>query len=800
MALLNSGKYSKLKEKYKIHTGFIFVFILTLIFIFSFYGKILINPNGYLFCSGGDGIKNYYTYGYYIANNKSNLNFEGYNYPYGDHILYTDNHPIVAFSMRYISKIFPCIKDYSIGIINFLMIISLLICSLLIYLILIELKVKTLLAVLSSIAISVLSPQILRLTCHLALSYSFCIPLTWYLLIKYEKKESKLKYSIFLFINNSIWFFVHAYLGIIAASFIFTYLIIKFLLEYKTITKKIRYFLFLFIQVVAPILLFRLFLLFTDNHTGRTNNPYGFFEYNAGVESIFIPTIGPLRSIWNYLIPNIQQNYEGWAYIGFVSELMILLYFIVSIIKIIKNKSLKYKEKYLSNKHLKIALICSIVFFLFSMGYPFNFTYDSFSMKGLLNYFSILKQFRGTGRFAWIFFFIINIFSIFIINYIINYLYTHKKKIIAYLIILTTTGFIFAEGLPYHQAISKEITITPNLFDFKQLDETTRKAINSINIKKYQAIIPLPYYSNGSENYGKLATDKIYKLSDIISFHTGLPILSSYMTRTSIWESKNIIQVISPSYYKKDIIKDLPSDKPFLIIFSNEYLTPTEEVLLNRGTLLYDCKEFKLLEISKEKLFTNDAVKEINQFEQKKSSLQFKNGFLTNNPDGIIYYDNYEYFHSDISFRGNGAFYGFKKSFYILVDFTGCNLQKETEYIASFWMHNNGDNFGQDKLGALLVIQENYDNIQEWPVVYSPAQSCTIFGDWSLVEMKFTIKDPSHMIYLVIKGEDYSDDIMHIDDMLVYKSGTEIYRIEKEKDGKIQTLFKNNQEIKIPDL
>ena len=40
---------------------------------------------------------------------------------------------------------------------------------------------------------------------------------------------------------------------------------------------------------------------------------------------------------------------------------------------------------------------------------------------------------------------------------------------------------------------------------------------------------------------------------------------------------------------------------------------------------------------------------------------------------------------------------------------------------------------------------------------------------------------------------------MHIDDMLVYKSGTDIYRIDKEKDGKIQTLFKNNQEIVIPE-
>ena len=44
------------------------VIVLSLLFILIFYGKVLLNPNQYTFSNTGDGIKNYYTYAYYIEN------------------------------------------------------------------------------------------------------------------------------------------------------------------------------------------------------------------------------------------------------------------------------------------------------------------------------------------------------------------------------------------------------------------------------------------------------------------------------------------------------------------------------------------------------------------------------------------------------------------------------------------------------------------------------------------------------------------------------------------------------------
>jgi hypothetical protein len=100
------------------------IYLLALIIVFAFYHKVLLHPNQYMFSNSGDGMKNYYTYAYHIKNDASYVNFNGMNYPYGENYLYTDCHPVLANALMVLGNIFPSTKLYNIGIINFLMIIS----------------------------------------------------------------------------------------------------------------------------------------------------------------------------------------------------------------------------------------------------------------------------------------------------------------------------------------------------------------------------------------------------------------------------------------------------------------------------------------------------------------------------------------------------------------------------------------------------------------------------------------------------------------------------------------------------
>ena len=100
------------------------LYFLAFCFILIFYGSVLLHPNSYLFADSGDGLKNYFTYLYHIKNDPAWVEFSGMNYPFGENFMYTDCHPALANTIRLISIAVPGIADYSIGIVNFLMIIS----------------------------------------------------------------------------------------------------------------------------------------------------------------------------------------------------------------------------------------------------------------------------------------------------------------------------------------------------------------------------------------------------------------------------------------------------------------------------------------------------------------------------------------------------------------------------------------------------------------------------------------------------------------------------------------------------
>jgi len=766
------------------------VFILSVLFVSLFYGKIIIHPNSYLFSSDGDAMKNYYTYAYFIKNNVSNTNFEGMNYPYGEHYLYTDCHPVIASFLKSITHIFPGIADYSIGIINFLMILSMVITVLLLYLIFIELKIKRLLSVLSALAIMVLSPQISRMTGHLALSYSCFLPLTLYLLIKFENSEYKIKYGLLLLASNLFWLFIHAYLGMIAITLIFTYTFVR-LISDKLSKRKIDpgNYLILLVVIILPILFYIVFLKLTDIHTGRTTNPWGIFESYADFSSIFLPNHQPFNPIIRHWFPNFQQPWEGWAYIGVISIISFAFYIVRCLQKSIRDKKIMIDKYCLDNRQLRILLLASIIILLFSMFYPFRLGLESF-----LKYVDIIKQFRAIGRFAWVFYFVIAIISVYFTNKLFYFFHRKGKKVLAWSLLIIAPVIIFSEGIYFHVETSNNITKTPNLFDVNQLDTSLKADLKRIDVSKYQAIIPLPFFYIGSENFGKSGNNKIYRLAEIFSYHLNLPIIGSYLTRTSIWESKNLMQMFTDNFYQKAIQNDLPGNKPFLIIYDHSDLTKNESYYLDRAKVLIKNPEYTILEIEKQAFFENTTKEEITAFKAIEHQLLFKKGFLVNDTSRFIYYNDFEDAKSEFSFRGKGALNGWMKDLTLLASIKSGELKPNEHYTIRFWMYNKGRNYGQDQLGSMVFVQEKVGTAIRWinPII-SPTNSQVINDAWSLIELPLVPTRQDAEYDLMIKGDDYSDIKFIIDDVLIYDASLEIYQFEHK--GNNDVLFKNNHQI-----
>jgi hypothetical protein len=256
---------------------FLTLILFSLVFVFTFYGEVILHPNSYFFSNEGDAIKNYFTYAYHIKNDASYLNFSGMNYPYGEHFMYTDCHPVLANLFKFLATKFDFFKEHSIGILNSLMILSIFLTFIVSYFLLLQFKISKWFSVLFAISIAVLAPQIFRMGGHFALSYSVAIPLSWLLLLKTQVVIRKNFYFILLFLNLLFWLFIHAYLGLIILFFLLSLVSINFLRD-KEKRSKISFYTKQFSVLIIPIILFYVYCF----------NRYAYWKNNKSIWILFV--------------------------------------------------------------------------------------------------------------------------------------------------------------------------------------------------------------------------------------------------------------------------------------------------------------------------------------------------------------------------------------------------------------------------------------------------------------------------------------------------------------------------------
>ena len=772
-----------MKKRFASRLPFIIITLAGIAIVASFYGRVLLNPNEIIFSESGDGIKNYFTYAYHIRHDSTFTSVEGMNYPYGENYLYTDCHPILANTFKLLSAKAPFFTTHAVGILNLLMILSVFFTFVITYLLLVELKVNKWMSVLFSISITLLAPQIFRLGGHLALSYSVAIPLSWLITLKIIKNPRKI-YLVLLFLNNIFWMFIHAYLGIIVISFLFSIALLQLLSDRQRREKLISYSM-LALAIVLPVILFYSYAALTDTHAGRTNNPSGFFLYNAEFDDVLIPhdkPFGPLLNRWTGGI--IKLQWEAWGYVGLFNSLLFIALVITSLSGIFNKKAKALLKTVFDNRALNISLFASMVVLLFAFGIPFK------QFPKLLDWLPIFKQFRATGRFVWPFYFAFTAFAAYVFQTKILGLKNKRKRVfgILFLVLLLATSYV--EGFHYHIRVAESISKTPNLFNEDLLTEEFTESIDRINPEDYQAIISFPFYYQGSETYSRPRTDEAVRNSLIFSYHTGIPNVCANLTRTSIEESKRIVQIVTPNYYPKKITDDLPGKKPFLIVKSGNSFTQYEQAIIEKGSPIYKNERFELLQIEFEDLFSDDRSKVINDFQEKLPTFARQDAFYVTRPGSVLYYNSFENTRSDTTFRGQGSFKSIKKGKNTFAEFPPNTFQKDKEYHFSMWMFNGEP----DALNSWFrVIVEEFDEANNtWhTTTFFPEQAEVISDNWSLAEGVFTVKDPKNRIYLVSKGKDDSKASLHVDDLLIKERDVDVYKI----DSLDNSLFFNNHRV-----
>lgn len=561
------------KKTYNIIGLVIMLMVFACIYIY-YIPNIFLNPNGFLFEHEGDGIKNYYASLYQLKYGKG-FYFTGMAYPWGDSFLFTDGQPLLTGILYVLKAFLPVSQNYTVGIINTLVLAGPVITVLVLKKLFNYYKVNTIYGWLFAIGISLLSPQIERINAHQSLSYSFFIPALWLLILRLRNKPgivSAIVYILFVLAFT----FMHPYYLAIALVFYFMYLFVLIIFKKISVKNEWLKIMFFIFTGIIPLLGFQLFVFLTVSANNRVDIPWGFTFNRSAFKSIFFNHQSPLYFLQLNFLDVGKGEWEGKAYLGFWAFYIFLAYIIYSVIKKFNNL------KNLPKSPLHLFLYAGILAYVFSTAFPFYIT----PFDEILYLFPPLTQFRASGRFAWILFFTFQVFLAVWVTTNSYFKYTLKHTLI--IIVLIT---LYIEGLAHinNRLAYIKTSYGNNFFLYAEPN------LAYINIDEFEAILPIKLFATGSEQMGLTHTNTSIKNALWLSYKTGLPIIGYSMARSKVNIAMQTVQLAGMPIVPKLITADLPPNKDILLLVSDTVNLSSGEIdLINQSALLVKDKQYML--------------------------------------------------------------------------------------------------------------------------------------------------------------------------------------------------------------
>lgn len=735
------------------------------------FGRVIQFANDYFFGDSEDSYKNYFIPAYYLKYD-SGTHFSGMNYPYGEHVVFTDNQPIISWGLRLVQNIIP-ISDYVPAIFNWLMIFSLLGAMWWMFLILRRMKLPDWYAIPMAILISTLTPQLHRFVGHYALAYAFLIPMLWYVMLKHSDAQRPwLNLSVIIGLI-SVYAFLHVYHLLMGGLFAAAFFLVKALGTWKE--NRRSFWIEMgkaFLVFAVPILIFQIFLALTDPITDRPGFPYGFFEFRATLSSVFLPVMGPFWEAWNRFFHHKMAAIEAFSYVGLTAT-------IVGVLTLIRSGNYAWRGFYKRiltpafPKGMKTSLGAALLVLMFSMGIPFIW-----GLEFLPEHLGPLRQFRSLGRFAWVFYYVFTAYAAWYLYVIFRRIKQKGLPAFAYGLLFFAMGFWFWESaiqLQTHVASIKNHRDTNAL----KHDQTDYRAILDsigVEVEDFQAILPIPAYHMASDKFvPRFLTKQILTRSFKLSYETGLPLMGGVMSRTSLGHTKKLIQVLSNKRIRKDILDDLPNQKPILILKQDKTpITLSQQRVVHRAKLLYEGPGFSFLQMDLDQLEADTEGTERRFQTLFADSTRRWGEFVVHPVPKWMYVDMFD--------STKGSTFG-EEFAYVeegpLELFSG-SLPPNQKMHVSIWLKIDPRIAGFPVMFFREFDQEgNQVFAKDFPSMFGNE----IYGDWQLIEGTFQTKHADHRIELVFEGEKIG-----VESLIIKPSGTEIFL---PLEGKHKMMFNN---------
>lgn len=524
-------------------TGILALTAIMLVLLYFRFPDFFQSPNSKVVEPWGDGYKAYMAIVNHARYDSTYAHFEGMNYPYGDHAVPGATQPIVSNSIRFISRHFFDITGYTIGIVHWAMILGLLFCAVFCFLIFKRLGLPTVYSGFVAIGLAFLNPQMERMGSHYGLAHPEVIPVVFYFLLRFEQSR-QLKWSFAVAL--AVWAFslIHFYYFAILAFTIGIYFCFTTLRDkafsIKVILHNFKHF---SIQLLLPLLFFIYWIYWNDPVQDRCSEPWGYLYYHAEIEGIFTSSAQPYFHGWGLK----QWAVENKTYLGAVAILTGALLMLVFLKKIFLKAPVSTKSE--NDFWLNNLFLTSLVVLLFSFGLPFTIP----GWEYLLEYVKPIEQFRSVGRFAWVSYYGFNLVAFY-------WLYQKAGRQKAWLIL--PVALLLFEGWNHTRSYNLKLDAVDEFEAGKTFND-----IKSLHISDYQAVIPVPYYNIGSGNFWIDVKGFVGQKSQTLSMQTGIPLTAAMLTRSSLSQTFNQLELVAEPYRSPKLLKDLKDDRPFLLVW-----------------------------------------------------------------------------------------------------------------------------------------------------------------------------------------------------------------------------------------
>ena len=612
-------------------------------------------------------------------------------------------------------------------------------------------KVETKRAIAGAVAIGLLSPQVQRLTGHTSLSYAFAIPMLWWFIIQF-KNTAKLKWSIYIFLLITIFFYTHPYLGMIMISFLTASLFIHLILVKKGKLLRIAHYI---LQGIVPLVLFRVLLAMNDTHVKRMGEPAGFFNYYATWKSFIYPYFGPIGELREALGLN-SGNWESWNYLGFGTLIMFL---IILGYTIAQRKSIAFKKVF-SSELSKYIFAASLIL-MFAFCFPLKFDWA----KWVTEYFGTLKQFRVLGRFGWVFYYVITI-SVIVVFYQIRL--KSRRKVAFDITFYVFMIFTLVEVYPVHKYISEVATASPNYFKEEVVEDDMKELIKYAQDEKYDAILLLPITHLSSENVMLMGNEEANKNSYILSYHTGLPLMNSVSGRMSLDEAINFNNFFGSEYIHKELLDDIDPNAKILLVKDAEKVHKREQKLLWSQSKIFENESFRGFKLDLG-AYNNRFYYDLLIEESRIDSIH-ENYYLNS------FESNQEYV-----FSGEYSYKGVKDGWHVLDTISRAEINT-SKCVASLWYY-----IGVNRPDMVFNCELLYADSTVTAGDFDIKQSTHIIENWCLAEIEFEFPEDCPQARFSIAGNS-SGEPFYVDELMIYPDSAKIFNSETI-NGTEYTLF-----------